>query len=225
MQLAFWKTTSEANQASQINHHAFFLLLLIYQQRKALIIFQVLFFWKFPRAQVRVFYTVYMVLFGNSLRSSLSRLICLWSTSEVSHMVLWIFCLCSSQLLKTFLSAAWRRKQATGNPQDMMVQRKRVPCCLPPASWVSGVPACTSCLAHPLCPWPSTPTYLLAAILLPTSQSSHSLLLHQLLIACWRDWGFLQHHYAFSDSSFLIYAMSFWWKSLHICGKDVFSPT
>lgn len=46
--------------------------------------------------------------------------------------VLRIFCLCSSQLLKDFSSGAWRRNQARGNPWDMMVQRKTVPCCLPP---------------------------------------------------------------------------------------------
>lgn len=48
--------------------------------------------------------------------------------------VFWIFCLCSSQLLKAFLPGAWKKKQATGNTRDMMAQRKTIPCCLPPAS-------------------------------------------------------------------------------------------
>lgn len=64
-----------------------------------------------------------------------------------------IFCLYSSQLLKAFLTGAWRKKHATGNTQDMMVQRKTIPCCLSPVSRVSDIPACTFFLAHPLCLW------------------------------------------------------------------------
>lgn len=59
--------------------------------------------------------------------------------------VLCIFCLLSSQLLK-----AWRRKQARGNPWDMMVQRKRVLCCLPPTFWVSCCVSLFLIMPHPL---------------------------------------------------------------------------
>ena len=91
-----------------------------------------------------------------------------------------------------------------------MVQRKTDLCCSPPASWVSDVPAHTSCLAHPLCLWPSGPLHL-PATLLPTSQSSHPLLLHQLTITCSRDWGSPQKCYVFFECSLLIsgYAIYF----------------
>ena len=127
-----------------------------------------------------------------------------------------------SVLLSYFSSGGWRRKWAIGNPRDMMVQRKIVPCCLPPASWISDVPARTSHLAYPLCLWPSAPTHLPATLLLPTSQSSHPLLLHQLSIACWRDWGFSQNCYAFFESRFLISDFSFGRKASIYMAKICF---
>lgn len=91
---------------------------------------------KVPQHAEKSVYTVYMVLFSNSFRRSLFSGRPLFFGLPWRSLVwaVWIFIDLSSLLLKAFSLKAWRKKQATENAQDMMVQRKIIPCCLPPGS-------------------------------------------------------------------------------------------
>lgn len=179
----------------------------------------ILIFWEFPRMQERVFilYTWYCLATasgGHSPQTSgLTQRSLVW--------VLWIFFFffnLSSLLLKAFSSKAWRRKQARENPQDLMAQRIIVPCCLPPASRDSDLPAHISCSVH-LFASGSVPTQPSSHIF-PSSQSSHPHLFHQLFSACWRGWACYTsffYYYFFLSLVFLFLIMT------HFLGQK--SPT
>lgn len=112
-----------------------------------------------------------------------------------------------------------------------MVQRKIVPCCLPPASWDSDVPAwCFAwCLmlitlmylwyllpCAPFCLWPCTPTtfqplFSFKSELSTTSPSSAPpCLLMRLRLLCF-----------FFEFSYFWLCHVFWEESLHTHGKDM----